>query len=128
VSTAHPLAFAVNHLLDIHDVEARNENETVAFSEMREVLRKYGLEKKYGITLLHKHFDLAEDEVLVEYTDIENRTLTSMPIKVGTIPSNVLIETTWTLDQDIAMGNCITVCYYDAQRNGHVGKHSAAGA
>jgi hypothetical protein len=125
--TEIPLAFAVNNQTEINYVEARSEKEAPAFSEIREILSKYGLERKYGIALLHKHFDLAEDEVLVEFTDLEARTLTSKPIKIGTIPPTSLIETSWMLDHDVVMGNCVTVCYYDPSRNGHVGQHRPSG-
>jgi hypothetical protein len=126
MSNAIPLAFALNSQPDIHDAGTRSDNEVAAFSEMREVLKKYGLEAKYGLTLLHKHFDLDEDEVLVEYTDIENRTLTSKPTKIGMIPSHSLIETTWALDKDVVMGHCMIVCFTGG--NGHVGQHRPAGA
>lgn len=121
-----PLAFAVNSQPDIHVAGTRNEKEAAAFAEMREVLKKHGLEAKYGLTLLHKHFDLAPDEILVEYTDIENRTLTSKPTKLDTISSQSLIETTWALDSDVVMGHCVTQCYTGG--NGHVGQHRPAGA
>ena len=124
--TALPLAFAVNRQPDIHETDARTESEAAVFLEIKGVLKKYGLETKYGLTLLHKHFDLAEDEILIEYTDVENRTLTSKPTKIGTVSSNSLIETTWALDQDVVMGHCVNVCYTGS--NGHVGQHRPAGA
>ena len=125
--TEIPLAFAVNNQTDINDIEVRSETEAPAFSEIREILVKYGLERKYGVALLHKHFDLAEDEMLVEFTDLEARTLISKPIKIGAISSTSLIETSWMLGYDVVMGNCVTVCYYDPSRNGHVGQHRPSG-
>lgn len=123
-----PLAFAVNKQPDIHDVEFRQESEANAFREVRDVLRRHGLDKKYGITLLHKHFDLADDEIMVEHTDLENRTLTSKPAKIGDVPTSNLVEVTWSLEEDKTMGVCIWRCYYDANSNPqHVGKHMAQG-
>src|ERR1700709_106299 len=108
-----PLAFAVNSLVDIHDAELRDPGEAACFAELQGVLRKFGLEKKYGVTLLHKHFDLAADEILVEHTDIENRTLVSRPEKVASIPDQNLIEVTWSLDSDEVMGVCSGRCFYN---------------
>jgi hypothetical protein len=56
------------------------------------VLKKHGKWDRLGVALLHKHFDIAGDEVLVEYSNKEERILTIKPIKaeaagntVGTI-------------------------------------------
>jgi hypothetical protein len=61
-----PLAFAVNRLRGIDQVEPRLASEDRLFREVREILKRYGADKKYGLALLHKHFDLADDEVLVD--------------------------------------------------------------
>ena len=124
--SAVPLSFAVNALADIHDVAPGDlERERPAFDEMREVLKKYGLQEKYGVALLHKHFNLAADEQMVEYTDFENRTLISKPVKLGEIPSEArLMETVWKLDDNLTRaGVCVVVCFYDPGINGHKGVH-----
>jgi hypothetical protein len=108
-----PLAFAANRLPDIHDAERRRDSEAAAFAEVRAVLAQHGLAHKYGLALLHKHFDLAEDEVLMEFTDFENRTLTSRPVKRGDPTLADAIETQWSLDNDTVMTACIVFCYSD---------------
>lgn len=120
-----PLAFAVNNLTDINDVERRLESEADVFSEVKEVLKRYGLEKKYGLALLHKHFDLADDEVLMEYTDLENRTLVSKATKRSDISLVDAIETVWSLDSDTAMTGCAVFCFYNREANQHVPQHRA---
>jgi len=124
--TKIPLAFAANRQPDILDAAVRSEKDACVFLEIREVLKKYGLERKYGISLLHKHFDLADDEILLEHTDLETRTLTTKPTKLGAVPPGSLIETLWMFDDDVVMGNCVVVCY--AEQTGHVGRHRPAGA
>ncbi|HEX2149803.1 MAG TPA: hypothetical protein VHI31_06505 [Actinomycetota bacterium] len=45
-------------------------------SEIAQVMEKYGNLDRFGICLLHEHFPLADDEVLLETHDKELRTHT----------------------------------------------------
>ncbi len=119
------LAFSANKLKDISEAGRRDASEAAAFAELTEVLKKHGLEKKYGLSLLHKHFDLGDDEILVEYTDAENRTLTSKPTKINSIPTENLIETVWCLDEDTATLACVVFCYGNPSTGQHVPQHTA---
>ena len=120
-----PLAFAVNNLTDINDVERRLESEAGLFAEVKEVLRRHGVEKKYGLALLHKHFDLADDEVLMEYTDVENRTLVSKATKRSDISIVSAIETVWSLDGDHVTTGCGIFCFYNSEAQQHIQQHRA---
>src|SRR3990172_9207208 len=51
------------------------------FYELRDVLKKHNALNRFGITLLHKHFDVADDEIMLETTDVENKTLHMRPVK-----------------------------------------------
>jgi hypothetical protein len=104
-----PLAFAVNRLRGIEQVEPRLESEDRLFGEVREILKRYGAEEKYGLTLLHKHFELADDEVLVEYTDLQNRTLITTPAPRSKVPGDA-VETMWSLGSG-ATTVCVGFCY-----------------
>lgn len=122
--SATPLAFAVNRQKDIHEAEPRLESEIAAFIELREVLVRHGLDQKYGLTLLHKHFDLAENEVMVEFTDLKTRTLTSKPTTIDAIPESNLREVTWSLSNDTVMGACVQRCFFNPSSTPqHVGQH-----
>ena len=66
--------------------------------EIREVLARHGRLNRFGVTLLHKHFDLAEDEILVEECDEQQRTLTTSPRKASAFPLDRRIETVWRFD------------------------------
>lgn len=80
-----------------------------------------GAAKRFGIVLLHQHFDLADDEELVEFCDSENRILTTMPVKRSDLPPGELVETTWRLDTQPAeaLAKCVQACFVDLK-----GKHS----
>lgn len=123
--SATPLAFAVNRQKDIHEVEPRLESETAAFIELREVLVRHGLEQKYGLTLLHKHFDLAENEIMVEFTDLETRTLISKPTDADSVSESNIREVTWSLADDTVMNVCVQRCYFNRNSTPqHVGQHA----
>ena len=84
-----------------------SEQDQVLFSDIREVLEKHGALEKFGITLLHEHFPIADDEILKEWHDVENRTLTLKPIKRGSIANNNLMYTAWELKNNTA---AIMIC------------------
>lgn len=66
-------------LKDIDDVEPINDSDLECMVEVREVLKKHGKRERFGVALLHKHFGMNDDEVLVEETDREARQLTIKP-------------------------------------------------
>jgi hypothetical protein len=116
-----PLAFAANRLTAIGRVEPRLDSEADLFGEIRELLKRHGVEKKYGLALLHKHFDLADDEVLMEYTDIKNRTLITKPAPRSEVSGNA-VETVWSLESGTMTTACVGFCYYNPA-TGHTGAH-----
>jgi hypothetical protein len=118
-----PLAFAVNRLTGIDQVERRLDSEVRLFREVRDLLRRYGVERKYGLALLHKHFDLADDEVLVEYADIENRTLITKPAPRSEASARNAVETIWSLESGNVTTSCALFCYYYPSTGKHEQKH-----
>jgi hypothetical protein len=80
---------------DIEDLEPINDADLDCLAEVSEVLKKHGKRERFGVALLHKHFDMNRDEQLVEYTDAEARILTIKPIKKG--EAGKTIETIWEL-------------------------------
>jgi len=104
-------------LEDIGDVEPISEGDLTCLAEVREVLKKFGKRERFGVALLHKHFDMAEDEILVEHTNKEERVLTIRPAKPET--AGKTIETIWMLldGEPKAMLGCRQYCGADVQGN-----------
>ena len=98
MTIARNLASSQHGLRDIDTVAPRSEADQACFNEIREVLKKHGAESRFGVTLLHRHFDVYEDEVLVETCDSGNRTLTLKPTKIEELGTLKLKETNWRLD------------------------------
>jgi hypothetical protein len=118
-----PLAFAVNRLTGIDEAGRRLDSEAELFREIRELLKRHGVEQKYGLALLHKHFDLADDEVLMEYADVENRTLTTRPAPRSDVSAVNAVETMWSLATGTMTMVCRGFCYYYPSTGKHVVKH-----
>jgi transcriptional regulator with XRE-family HTH domain len=109
-------------------VEPVGGRDQVCFDEVRGVLERHGALGRFGITLLHQHFDIAPDEVLVETVDVENRVLVTRPQKASTVASS--IETSWRLDDPTGRQRCETICQPDRDWQGnpyHRRAHYATG-
>lgn len=77
-----PIAVQMTRWSEFQDVDkVLKSNGEEWFYELRDVLKKHNALDRFGITLLHKHFDVADDEIMLETTDVGNRTLHMQPIK-----------------------------------------------
>lgn len=95
-----------NDLLDISEVMPLTIKDQPMVDEIYQVLKKHGAEKRFGLTLLHKHFDIAPDEMLIESVDTETRTQTVKPYKKNELQEYNFIETAWRLDTGKAVMDC----------------------
>ncbi|MEN3158878.1 hypothetical protein ABC502_10890 [Alkalimonas sp. NCh-2] len=62
-----------NALTHIADVRPIDDSDSACLEEVRQVLLKYNCLERFGISLLHSHFELRDDEILLETTDLEKR-------------------------------------------------------
>jgi len=107
-------------LKDLGDVKPLSEADENLMRDLRDVLRKHGATERFGITLLHKHFDLMDSEMLLESTDVRARKLI-----LHAVPSDhgaPCISTSWKFkasgDDWLPVTDC--VCPWDPL----TGKHS----
>jgi hypothetical protein len=82
------------------------------------VLEQHGALQRFGLTLLHQHFDMGDDEILVESIDVTNRVLTLRPRPTGAT-RGVAVETSWRLDDPRAQRRCETLCQADRDAKGN---------
>jgi hypothetical protein len=91
------------------------------FRDIRDVLQRHGALKRFGVFLIHRHFDIADDEEMTECTDHEGRTLTITPRKKADIDPATSTPTNWifTESEQVAAACC------ECARNtgGHLGRH-----
>jgi hypothetical protein len=65
-------------------------------------LEKHGKLDRFGITLLHDHFQTLTNEVLVEKADVSKRTMTMQPEVID--PSNInAVDTQWYLGSSMPL-------------------------
>ena len=107
---------ALPKLPDITEVAPVGGKDQACIAEVRAVLDRHCALHRFGLTLLHQHFDMSDDEILVESVDAENRVLTIRPAKVDTRDG---IETSWRLDDPAAMQRCETLCQPDRDAQGN---------
>lgn len=93
---------------NITDVEPRSEKDDALFAELAGVLKRHGALDRFGVCLLHRHFDIKPGEVLLEETDVESRTQTIRP--VATIEGDC-VETAWRLGDGFVAMHCICANY-----------------
>ena len=109
------------NLPDISNVPRLGPEDRELLSELRDALQRHNAVDRFGITLLHRHFDLNDDEILVEYTDEGARSQKIQVEKLSSVQNHEdLIETNWTFDRDSAALVCRGVCVYD---RGHRRQH-----
>jgi hypothetical protein len=104
----------LNH---IGDVEPIGDNDAACLEDIRLVLAKHGRLSRFGVTLLHSHFEMGDDEVLMETTDLDLREHRIRPMKVSDLEENGIVAQTTMVVFDaagISMG-----CGCDPRSTGH---------
>lgn len=109
-------------LSDLHDCLPIAEDDLDCMKDLREVLARHNKLDRFALHLIHKHFDIAEDEILVEYNDVDEREQYFKVEKWNSEVMNHAIPTTWTLENTEPMALC--VCAY-RQGQGHLGRHES---
>jgi hypothetical protein len=98
-----------NELLDIDEVQPLSAEEMPFVEEFKQLLQKHNKLDRFGLTLLHRHFDLADGEVLLEDTDVNRRIQEIRPIKADSLPAGSAMETAWRFDEGPKMW-CVLFC------------------
>ncbi len=86
------------HILTNHDEKC--------LEEIKSVLERYDLTNKFGVSLLHKHFEIAEDEVLLEKNDPITKELILRPVKITNNMDLDYAVTQWRFDGGVRYGCC----------------------
>lgn len=106
----------VNPYRDLPDIVdapdmAANEELKGKLERLKEFMRSEGLDKHLGIMLNHCHFDIYDDEVLVETCDEDARTLTIRPVKRNKLASLPDVkQTQWRVDVNGLLLGCVQYC------------------
>ncbi|HJT42430.1 MAG TPA: hypothetical protein VJ750_02915 [Rhizomicrobium sp.] len=92
-----PRIVEVERDLDVGDVEC--------LKEVAAVLKRHGREWRFGVNLLHSHFEIGKDEVLIETSDPSDKSLWIRPVPKSEVEGEDVIATAWCLgDGEPRMG------------------------
>jgi hypothetical protein len=111
-------------LVDVDDVKPVDDHDYMVLEEIRQVLAKHGSTERFGICLLHRHFDVAPGEIAVEHTDTAKRISTVRVEPHG--PEGDYLQTMWRFGPS-PEGVTVTVCVRrcnnaGGHKNLHVGE------
>jgi hypothetical protein len=98
-------------LRQIEHLEPISDRDYQVLRDLREVLLHHGYEDRFGVCLLHKHFDLAEGEIALEQTDEVARVSTITVVRDDDCSG--AMETAWRFSaaDEIRSGrNCTLKC------------------
>ena len=114
-----------SNLDNIDDIEPLNEADSKCLSEIRDVLKRHGKLNRFGVALLHSHFSVSNDEILLETTDFEARTLTTKPVRKEDA-GDANVATLWQLRSEgnpITSSYCKSYCYVNKPFGNHTEHH-----
>ncbi len=84
-------------LPNIHELRSLSKEDEACLGEVRAVLEKHNCLNRFGVFLLHEHFETADDEILIEEADEETRTLRTTPQKKASLDEENSIVTHFQL-------------------------------
>lgn len=111
-----------NDLPSIHDVPQIDATDEMCLDEIRAVLNRHGKTRRFGVALLHQHFDLTDAEVLVEHCDLDHRTLVTSPQLASDEILRRFIPTVWRFDKEVVQA-CSYCPTHDDQHDGYKESH-----
>jgi hypothetical protein len=94
---------------DVNAVKPLTSDDLAVLEEIRQVLAKHDALHRFGVMLQHQHFDMADDEIMVESTDVVNRVQTTRPMKRS--PETPAIETAWIFGSNEEGAKAAISCY-----------------
>ncbi len=109
-----------SRLPDLRHVAPLDGDDLECMIAVRDVLARHGRLNRFALHLVHKHFELDADEVLVEYSDPATREQWQRVERRASARLHDAMPTTWTLAAAAPLAVC--VCAYRVDQ-GHLGRH-----
>lgn len=104
-------------LRHIADVRPIDDDDGPILSEIRDVMEKHNCLDRFGITLLHNHFELDDDEVMMETTDLDRREHLVRPMKLRELQEAGIVAQSTVIGFDKA--GYRQICGCDPRASGH---------
>ena len=101
-------------LPDVDDVEPISDHDFAVLAEVGAVLRKHGYTNRLGLCLLHRHFEIGDDEIALEATDADARISTvTVEKRMPGDATNDRLQTMWRFrdsGEALMVTECVKVC------------------
>lgn len=104
-------------LKHIADVRPIDDSDGDCLEEIRQVLARHGALSRFGVTLLHNHFEVAHDELMMETTDVDRREHFVRPVKRSWLDREGIQPQTTIVGFDESGSH--QVCGCDPKASGH---------
>jgi len=101
------------------DVEPIGDDDAACLEEIRLVLEKHNRLGRFGLTLLHNHFDLQDGEMMLETTDLEKREHLVRPVTQSYLDENGITAQTTVVGFDENGFNTVCGCAPRTSGHGH---------
>ena len=108
---------------DVDQVKQISDDDAACLRDVRDVLAKHGALDRFGVSLLHSHFGMSDDEMLMETTDEVTRVQTIRPISLPdgyNVPGQTMMITQLKLCEGETIATVGCGCLRD--KNGHTGR------
>lgn len=105
------------------DIEPLGPADEPLFAELREVLIRHGAIDRFGVTLLHRHFDIGDGERLVELADARSRTIVIRPAALANDSGESPVPTSWSFRAEQVQPVERLVCWPVKDRDGNIVGH-----
>ena len=94
---------------DLTHAKSFGDDDRALVADLHAVLKDHDALGRFGITLLHSHFPVGSDEILLEETNVAAREQTIRPVARDTLQDDGVFETAWCIDSGKPVP--ITMCH-----------------
>jgi hypothetical protein len=110
----------LQHIADVSPICDKDEQ---VLAEIRTVLERHHALERFGVTLIHRHFELHEGEIIVESTHMEQRRQTvEVRSEAEVMAAGNVIATQWVFDGSRNGMACRVYCEY--RDYAHTNRHA----
>ncbi len=97
------------------ELQGLDDTDRACMGEIREVLRKYGKIERFGLQFLHRHFDVGPEEILVERSDPDARSMVLQVLRRNEIKNEEHVDTAWHLGRSppVSLVKCRSAWHVD---------------
>lgn len=98
------------HIGNVSPISERDEH---ILAEIQSVLERHQALNRFGVTLIHRHYELNEGEIVLESTDIERRQqIVEVRSEAEVLAEGNVISTQWVFDASRNGMACKLYCDY----------------